>query len=374
MSSVPSLVSSGQRKIIHIDMDCFYAAIECRDDPAIADKPVGVGGSSGRGVLTTCNYIARKYGCRSAMPVFKALQLCPDLIIKPVRFDVYRRESRRIRQVFARYTDLIEPLSLDEAYLDVSHHKRYAYEIAREIRREIRRETQLSASAGIAPNKMLAKIASDWRKPDGQFAILPEQVEAFMKDLPVRRIPGVGPRAEELFKSKGIETCGQLQEVPINELEHWLGPARAAELYARCRGEDDRPVEPERERKSLSVERTFPQDIPTLDGCLAELPRLLEELERDLARMKEPRPFNKVLVKLKFSNFQQTTKERSGAVIERAVFEALMEEAFARSPHAVRLIGVGVRFPEKEDSGQLELGFSEPATHSAPPDPSTQSE
>ena len=242
------------RKIIHIDMDSFYAAIECRDDPAIADKPVGVGGSGPRGVLTTCNYVAREFGCRSAMPVFKALELCPDLILKPVRFDVYRMESRRIRKIFARYTDLVEPLSLDEAYLDVSHHKRYAYDIAREIRREIFRETRLTASAGIAPNKMLAKIASDWRKPNGQFAILPDEVETFVKDLPLRRIPGVGPRAEELFKSKGIETCGQLQDVPINELEHWLGPSRAMELYARCRGEDDRPVEPVRERKSMRTD------------------------------------------------------------------------------------------------------------------------
>ena len=360
------------RKIIHIDMDCFYAAIECRDDPAIADKPVGVGGSSGRGVLTTCNYLARQFGCRSAMPVFKALELCPNLVLRPVRFDVYRRESRRIRQIFARYTDQIEPLSLDEAYLDVSHHKRFAWDVAREIRREIRRETQLTASAGIAPNKMLAKIASDWRKPDGQFAILPEQVEAFMKELPVRRIPGVGPRAEELFKGKGIETCGQLQEVPINELQGWLGPSRAAELYARCRGEDDRPVETEHERKSLSVERTFPRDIPSLEGCKAELPGLLDELARDLARMKDPRPFNKVLVKLKFSNFQQTTKERGGATVDPDVFGALMEEAFARSPHAVRLIGVGVRFPERADPGQLELGFTEEAEDNAPRDRSIQ--
>ncbi|MGC9452043.1 MAG: DNA polymerase IV [Oceanipulchritudo sp.] len=361
------------RKIIHIDMDCFYAAIECRDDPSIADKPVGVGGSTGRGVLTTCNYMARQFGCRSAMPVFKALELCPDLVIKPVRFDVYRRESRRIRGIFARYTDLIEPLSLDEAYLDVSHHRRYAFDIAREIRREIRRETGLTASAGIAPNKMLAKIASDWRKPDGQFAILPEQVGAFMKDLPVRRIPGVGPRAEEIFKGRGIETCGQLQEVSITELEHWFGPSRALELHARCRGEDDRPVEPERERKSMSVERTYPRDLPTLEGCLAELPALLDELGRDLRKMKEPRRFNKILVKLKFSNFQQTTREQGGTELDARAYQCLMEEAFARSPHAVRLIGVGVRFPEKEDENQLELGFNAEGAGNEDGDRSTQS-
>jgi DNA polymerase-4 len=345
------------RKIIHIDMDCFYAAIECRDDPSVADQPVGVGGRSNRGVLTTCNYVARKYGCRSAMPVFKALELCPHLVLKPVRFDVYRRESRQIRKIFARYTDLIEPLSLDEAYLDVSHEKRYAYDLARLIRQDIFKETQLTASAGIAPNKMLAKIASDWRKPDGQFAVLPGDVGAFMKDLPVRRIPGVGPRAEELFHQKGVETCGQLQEIAINELEKWLGPSRAAELYARCRGEDDRPVEPERDRKSSSVERTYSQDIPTLDGCLQQLPALLSELEGDLARQKSPRPFNKVFVKLKFSNFQQTTREQAGRSLDLEAFQKLMESAFERSPHAVRLIGVGVRFPEPDDGSQLELAF-----------------
>lgn len=354
------------RKIIHIDMDCFYAAIECRDDPSVADKPVGVGGHTSRGVLTTCNYVARKFGCRSAMPVFKALELCPNLIIKPVRFDVYRRESRKIRKIFSRYTELIEPLSLDEAYLDVSHQKRYAYDIARSIRKEIFAETGLTASAGIAPNKMLAKIASDWRKPNGQFAVLPDQILEFMQDLPVRRIPGVGPRAEELFLSKGIETCGQLQEVAINELEQWMGPSRATELYSRCRGEDDRPVESHRERKSQSVERTYPQDIGTLEGCLQQLPDLLLELKNDLARSSNATAekgafgqftFTKIFVKLKFSNFQQTTREAAGHTLSEESFARLMEDAFVRSPHAVRLIGVGVRFPEPVDDSQLELTF-----------------
>lgn len=346
------------RKIIHIDMDCFYAAIECRDDPAVAGKPVGVGGHSQRGVLTTCNYEARRYGCRSAMPLFKALELCPHLVLKPVRFDVYRAESRKIRQIFRRYTELIEPLSLDEAYLDVSHDRRYAYGLARQIRREIEAETELTASAGIAPNKMLAKIASDWRKPNGQFAVLPEEVEGFMRTLPVRRIPGVGPRATEILMEKGITTCGELQGIPINELETWFGASRASELYARCRGEDDRPVEPHRERKSMSVERTFARDIDSVEGCLHELPGLLRELRTDLDGMKEPRPFKKIFVKLKFTNFQQTTREEAGCKLEESSFAGLIEAAFARSPHAVRLIGVGVRFPEPTDSKQMELFFT----------------
>ena len=351
------------RKIIHIDMDCFFAAIECRDDPTVADRPVGVAGPTGRGVLTTCNYIARTFGCRSAMPVFKARELCPQLIIKPVRFEVYRRESARIRKIFARYTELIEPLSLDEAYLDVSHQKRYAYEIAREIRREIYRETGLTASAGVAPNKMLAKIASDWRKPNGQFGILPKDIEGFMKELPVRRIPGIGPRAEEQLREQGILTCGQMQAVAINELERWFGPSRAIELHARCRGEDDRPVEPPGQRKSMSVERTFERDLSTLETCREQLPGLLEELQKDLERHADGRPFNKIVLKLKFSNFQQTTREQAGTRLDSGAFDQLMEAAFSRSPHAVRLIGVGVRFPEPTDAGQLELfsGLSSPA-------------
>ena len=346
------------RKIIHIDMDCFYAAIECRDDPSVADKPVGVGGDSRRGVLTTCNYKAREFGCRSAMPVFKALELCPDLVIKPVRFDVYRRESRAIRKIFSRYTELIEPLSLDEAYLDVSHHRQYAYDIAKEIRQEIFRETHLTASAGIAANKMLAKIASDWRKPNGQFAILPEEIAAFMKALSVRKIPGVGPQAESVLKGKGVETCGDLQGVPVNELEKWFGPSRATELYLRCRGEDDRPVDTSQERKSMSVERTFSRDITSLDGCLQELPGLIAELQGDLQKVESPRQFKKVFVKLKFSNFQQTTREKTSLRLDEDLIKELMADAFTRSPHDVRLIGLGVRFPDEDVSGQMELGFN----------------
>jgi DNA polymerase-4 len=343
------------RKIIHIDMDCFYAAIECRDDPSIASRPVGVGGSSRRGVLTTCNYEARKFGCRSAMPVFKALELCPHLVLKPVRFEVYRAESLKIRKLFAEVTEIIEPLSLDEAYLDVSHHEQTAWSLALHIRKRIRETTALTASAGVAPNKMLAKIASDWRKPDNQFAILPEDIEAFMKPLPLRKIPGIGPRAEALLAEKGLHTCGDLQEVPPTELQRWLGPSRALELSQRCRGEDDRPVEVQRERKSLSVERTYAHDLQTLAECEAVLPELLHELETDLAGSRIEGGFNKVFLKLKFSNFQQTTREGGGRTLELGVFNTLLQEAFARSPHGVRLMGLGVRFPEPDRSGQLEL-------------------
>lgn len=348
------------RKILHIDMDCFYAAIECRDDPSIADQPVGVGGRERRGVLTTCNYEARKYGCRSAMPVYQALERCPHLVLRPVRFEVYRRESRRIRKIFGEYTDLVEPLSLDEAYLDVSGQRRYAWEVAREIRRRIREETGLTASAGVAPNKMLAKVASDWRKPDGQFAILPGQVDSFMKSLALRRIPGVGPRAEALLEEQGIHNCGELQAVSPGQLSQWFGAARALELWERCRGRDDRPVESQRERKSLSVERTYGHDLVSWESCVGQLDRLLAELREDYEKLSGTPPFRKVFVKLKFTNFRQTTCERRGDKLEREVFVELLRTAHGRSPHAVRLMGVGIRFPEAVEGEQLEFTFPLP--------------
>ena len=238
------------RKIIHVDMDCFYAAIEMRERPELRGQPVAVGGSR-RGVLTTCNYEARKFGCRSAMPSFQALRLCPDLVLLPVRFDLYRKESKRIRSIFTSFTDLVEPLSLDEAYLDVSHLRSEAASIAREVRERIREETQLTASAGIAPNKFLAKIASDWRKPDGQFEIRQEDIESFLRDLPVEKIWGVGKRTAKKIHALGAQTCGDLQGFTILELDRRFGRF-GQELFNLCRGIDSRRVNPNRERKSVS--------------------------------------------------------------------------------------------------------------------------
>lgn len=348
------------RKIIHVDMDCFYAAIECRDDPSVAALPVGVGSGSGRGVLTTCNYVARKFGCRSAMPVFQARRLCPDLVLKPIRSEVYRAESLRIREIFREYTGQIEPLSLDEAYLDVTHQDRYAWEIARELRDRIWRETRLTASAGVAANKMLAKIASDWRKPDGQFAITPGEVADFMPALPVRRIPGIGPKAELRLEREGLLTCGDLQRLPRHRLHQLFGAAWGDELFDRCRGEDDRPVQSVRIRKSLSCERTFASDLSTLDACHQVLDPLLGELDEDWEKRTGRREFRKVFVKLKFADFQSTTREGAAENLDRSRFRALLEEAFGRSPHPVRLIGVGVRFsgPAETDHRQLELAIA----------------
>lgn len=345
------------RKIIHIDMDCFYAAVEMRDDPTLVGKPVGVGGSSGRGVLTTCNYEARKFGCRSAMPVFKARKLCPHIIIKPVRFAAYREASVQVREIFKQYTDLIEPLSLDEAYLDVSHREEYAWNVAKEIRKKIFRDTQLTASAGISCNKMLAKIASDWKKPNGQFAVLPDEIEAFMSELPVRKIHGVGPKSAARLQSLGFQNCGQLQALEHNELIRYFGPTWGTEMYRLCRGRDDRPVQSSRLRKSMSNERTFFEDLPSLDSCLDELPELVDELIQDLENRQLMGRVHKVFVKLKFSDFKSTTKERVSNKVSPALLVPLVEEAFERNPAAVRLIGVGVRFedPAKWDERQLEL-------------------
>jgi DNA polymerase-4 len=335
------------RKIIHLDMDCFYAAIELRERPELAGRPVAVGGGSPRGVVCTCNYEARAFGVRSAMPGFMAREKCPQLVFLPVRFDLYRAESQKIRAILRSYTPLVEPLSLDEAYLDVSGHERFAWELAKEMRARIFAETGLTASAGVAPNKMLAKIASDWRKPNGQFAILPEQVADFMRELPVRKLWGVGPKGAERFAAQGIRTCGDLQRHSLAELADRHGKW-GEELYHLCRGEDDRAVEPHRVRKSLSNESTFAENLTTLAACRAELDKIVAELLGDLRRKAEERPVRKAFVKLKFADFARTSRECVCAEPTPEIFQGLLEAAHARSRQSVRLIGAGVRFAEEE--------------------------
>lgn len=342
------------RTIIHIDMDCFYAAIEMRDRPELQGKAVGVGGGSDRrGVLTTCNYEARKFGVRSAMPTFIALRKCPQLIVIPTRFDVYQRESAGIRRIFQTFTSRIEPLSLDEAYLDVSGNQRSGWEIAGGIRALILERTGLTASAGIGPNKLIAKIASDWKKPNGQFEVKAGEVEVFMKSLPVRRIWGVGPVAASRLENRGVKTCGQLQTWPAEKLIRDFGKF-GWELFELCRGIDRRPVEPFRPRKSLSTERTFSSDLTALWECRRELERLFGELCADLKERAGGRGVERLFVKLTFADFSRTSVERAGRVPSRAAYEALLEEGFRRGGKAVRLIGIGVRFSEATGR-QLEL-------------------
>jgi DNA polymerase-4 len=349
--------SEPARKIVHVDMDCFYAAIELRERPELTGKPVAVGGRSGRGVLTTCNYEAREYGCRSAMPSFKARELCPDLVLLPTRFDLYRKESVRIREIFSQFTELIEPLSLDEAYLDVSHLDSEAAAVAWEVRQRIRLETELTASAGIAPNKFLAKIASDWNKPDGQFEVRPEDIDEFLVDLPVRKIWGVGKRTAERLHDAGIVTCGDLRERDEVELVRRFGKFGRS-LYRLCRGVDDRPVNPHRERKSLSNERTFRENLTLLDEGLEKLDELVEELRDDLSGRHEERIIRECVVKVKFGDFQITSAQRGADRVEPDLFRELLTEAWNRGDgKSVRLIGAGVRFhPERSgEARQLEM-------------------
>ncbi|MDB4618187.1 DNA polymerase IV [Akkermansiaceae bacterium] len=341
-----------ERKIIHIDMDCFYAAIEVRDDPSLIGKPVGVGGSSGRGVLTTANYEARKFGCRSAMPVFMAKQLCPEIILTPVRFDVYRAESAKIRAIFARYTDLIEPLSLDEAYLDLSHRKESGAALAQEIRTRIYQETGLTASAGIAPNKLIAKVASDWNKPDGQLEVRPSDVADFMRGLRVEKLHGVGKRGLESLTKMGVTTCGDLQKFTKFELADRFGKW-GGELFERSRGNDSRVVSVARTRKSLSKERTFSQNIANFDWLVDAMRDLLAEVRESVNRKVEQEIKSRV-IKLKFEDFTPTTAEKAGSEMDEEIYLELLRLAWERGEgKAVRLLGLGVRLATEDEQPEL---------------------
>lgn len=345
-------------KILHIDMDCFYAAIEMRERPELEGKPLAVGGRD-RGVLTTCNYAARKFGCHSAMPTYLALRKCPGLVVVPVNFELYRETSRQIRRVFEEFTELVEPLSLDEAYLDVSHLHSEGGSVAGEVRERIRETTRLTASAGIAPNKFLAKIASDWNKPDGQFEIRPDEVRSFMLDLPVEEIWGVGKRTAEKLHRMDLRTCGDLQRISLVELDRRFGKF-GQQMHELCRGIDHRPVNPDRERKSLSNERTFPEDVETAEDGESRVVDLLDELAGDYQKGHSGRKIREGFVKLKFNDFSLTTAQRAMKTLEREVFSELLREAWQRGEgKAVRLIGTGVRFyPQEggdENDQQMEL-------------------
>ena len=329
-------------------MDCFYAAVEMRERPELAGQPVAVGGGGHRSVVTTCNYEARKFGIRSAMPGFMARERCPQLVFLPLRFDLYRAASQQIRQIFHDYTPLVEPLSLDEAYLDVTASDRYAWDIAKEIRARIFAETGLTASAGIASNKMLAKIASDWRKPNGQFAILPDQVEEFMAGLPVRKIWGIGPKSAERFAARGIQSCADLQKLTLPEMVSQFG-RWGDELYHLCRGEDAREVHPHRVSKSLSNETTFHDNLLSLEECSTAIADLSEELLEELRQKAPDRKIRKAFVKVKFADFTRTTKECLCNEPSTAIYQNLLAEAYQRKEMPVRLLGTGVRFEDAEE-------------------------
>lgn len=343
------------RRIIHVDQDCFYAAVELRERPDLQGKPLGIAGSSRRSVLTTCNYEAREFGCRSGMPVFKAMKACPALHLLPPRFEVYREVSSCIRGILRSYTELVEPLSLDEAYLDVSEHDRPAFDLATEIRDRIREETSLPSSAGIGPNKMLAKIASDWNKPDGQFEVKPDDVKKFIRELPVRKLWGVGPRTEETLVEMGISTCSDLQRKSKTELARRFGKF-GVELHDLCRGKDERPVIPYRPPKSMSVERTFTEFVDNLETASGKVHELFSELMEDLKAKKKLSWVDGIFAKLKFSDFTVTTVSKAGERPTMENYLSLVEEGNSRNDHPIRLIGLGVRLREEELS-ESQLNF-----------------
>ncbi|MCB0413064.1 MAG: DNA polymerase IV [Bdellovibrionales bacterium] len=334
------------RKIIHIDQDCFYAAVEQRDNPSLKGKAIAVGGRGARGVLTTASYEARKYGVRSAMPTQSALRMCPDLIVLPPSFQKYKTESQRIRKIFRQYTDKFEPVSLDEAYLDVSEssfHEGSASLIASEIRNKIFLQTGLTASAGIAPNKFLAKVASDWNKPNGQFTIPPSRIESFVKDLPVEKIPGVGKVTLKKLHQMNIYTCKDLQDYKIDEMQFLFGKW-GVRLFDLCRGIDHRSVGGQGLRKTLSVERTFTYDKIEGHDLMKAAQQIFAEL---VLRLKQSRLENQIIglvVKIKFSDFNQTTLSKAGRELAFESFQQMVTQASLRSNQAIRLIGLGVRF------------------------------
>ncbi|GAB3250813.1 DNA polymerase IV [Chitinimonas naiadis] len=339
------------RKIIHVDCDCFYASIEMRDDPRLVGKPVAVGGKpESRGVIATCNYEARKYGIHSAMASSQAMRRCPELILLPARFDVYRAASRQIHGIYADFTPLIEPLSLDEAYLDVSEVNLYrgsATLMAQAIRERIQAEVGITASAGIAPNKFVAKIASDWNKPNGQFVVRPAEVDAFVAALPVGKLFGVGKVTAAKLNELGAQTCADLREWPLAKLTRHFGRF-GLRLHELCRGIDKRPVSNDQPRRSLSVETTYVHDLMDLDSCQRELLPLIEDLFARQKRSAEDIRPHKAFIKIRFDDFTHTTAECSYLPDDSHVWARLLSEGWQRKGKPVRLLGVGFRYEEEE--------------------------
>lgn len=348
------------RKFIHIDMDCFYAAVEMRDNPQYRNIPIAVGGQSKRGVLSTCNYIARQFGVRSAMPNAQAMQLCPNLTIVSGRMSVYKEVSRQVRDIFARYTDKIEPLSLDEAYLDVSDSELFkgsATLIANDIRAAIEAETGLTASAGIAPNKFLAKIASDENKPNGYCVIGPDEVTDFAYQLDLKKIPGVGKVTLQKLHDLGLRVGADILACSPQVLTQHFGQF-ALVLLQRAKGIDNRDLCLERVRKSVGVEHTYEHNLTTLTQCEQNIAALYEELAERLARTGLGDRVSKLGVKVKFADFTSTRVDQSAQQMDMAVFMALLAKGFERGQgKQVRLLGLNLGIGEAQNTSQLILPF-----------------
>jgi len=350
------------RKIIHIDMDAFYASVEQRDQPELKGKPVAVGGSTDRGVVAAASYEARKYGVKSAMPSAIAARNCPDLVFVKPRFTRYREVSQQIRSIFFEYTDLVEPLSLDEAYLDVTNAKKglpSATLIANEIRRRIFETTELTASAGVSFNKFLAKTASDVKKPNGLFGILPDEANEYTAQLPIHKFFGIGKVTAEKMKKAGIFFGKDLRRFDLPELTRRFGKA-GAYYHDIVRGIDHRQVKPDRERKSVSVENTFSSNLMRREEVVVKLDQLTEELFR---RYRKQKIGKTLTIKVKYGDFQQITRSKtidSGVVEKEQVLDAV-DELITTSMmrhEGIRLLGVGIsNFLEDAEMPQLVLAF-----------------
>jgi DNA polymerase IV len=354
--------AAGVRKIIHIDMDAFYASVEQRDNPDLRGKPVAVGGSRERGVVAAASYEARKFGVRSAMPSITAQRQCPDLIFVKPRFDVYKAISQQIRAIFAEHTPIIEPLSLDEAYLDVTENLQnipLARDIALAIRARIKAETGLNASAGISYNKFLAKLASDYRKPNGQYVITPAMGPPFVETLPVGKFHGIGPATNAKMQALGIFTGLDLRNQELAFLEANFGKA-GFYYYSISRGIDERPVRANRIRKSVGAENTFSSDLTELEPMVAELRPLIDKVWRYCESTGNRG--RTVTLKLKFNDFEIITRSRSVpiAVSSRSDLESLALALLRNEvpvPKPVRLLGVSLSSLQGDDGAEPQLGL-----------------
>lgn len=354
-----ALEPSQNRKVIHIDCDCFFAAVEMRENPAYRDIPIAIGGDAKRrGVISTCNYPARAYGVRSAMATAQALKLCPQLTLVPGQMALYREVSQQVMAILRQYAwqrdgmTLLQQVSVDEAYLEIDPALN-ASDIAEQIRTQVREQVGITVSAGIAPNKFLAKVASDWNKPDGQCVVKPHRVMDFVKLLDVRKIPGIGPAMQKKLEQHGIENCEQAQQWSQADLVRTFG-RMGAMLYQRCRGIDRRQLSLGRERKSIGVERTFAEDLMNEDACLQQLPRLwqlwTERVAKTEFEVEQLAPF----VKVKFADFSQTTLADIHEVASEEGFARLLRQALKRKDQGVRLLGIGGRCPQLNEQ-QLAL-------------------
>ena len=350
------------RKIIHIDMDAFYASVEQRDSPELRGKPLAVGSSSGRGVVMTASYEARKFGVRSAMPSVTAMRLCPNLIFVPSRMDVYREASQKIREIFYRYTHLVEPLSLDEAYLDVTGDRLAigsATLTADKVLSEIAAATQLTASAGVSYNKFLAKIASDLNKPNGKAIILPKQAAAFLETLPVRKFHGVGKVTAEKMYSLGIRTGADLKAASLEGLTQQFGKA-GKYYYHAVRGIDERPVRPDRPRKSVSAETTFSENKQTIEELRDAIQQVAERLMKRIERA-QAKGYT-VTLKIKYADFEIVSRSvtQSQPVTELSeiieIASLLLKSVELNRP--VRLLGIGVSKLEMEELAKRDVQLS----------------